>query len=201
MNKNLLSICIALLIGANLFGQFVSDNKTIVNMAPVKTGMKKVSSRSATNPKTCDTDTSYFANISTSIAGGSYQYRSLNIGAGQGLGQFFGAPTTITVSGFRFYGYFIYDTATKVKSTYVTCNLYKAGSDSLPTGPALASKTIKLDTTDGPLLLNRITRNVEFSTAVSCNFLISLQLKVIAQVLNQVSFQMLGNMATVKAVT
>ncbi len=170
MNKNLLSICIALLIGANLFGQFVSDNKTIVNMAPVKTGMKKVSSRSATNPKTCDTDTSYFANLSTSIASGSYQYRSLNIGTGQGLGQFFGAPTTITVSGFRFYGYFIYDTVTKVKSTYVKCNLYKAGSDSLPTGSALATTTIKLDTINGPLYLNKIMRDVSFSTPVACNF-------------------------------
>ena len=170
MNKNLLSICIALLIGANLFGQFVSDNRTIVNMAPVKTGMKKVSSRSATNPKTCDTDTSYFANLSTSIVSNSYQYRSLNIGAGQGLGQFFGAPTTITVSGFRFYGYFIYDTLTKVTSTYVKCNLYKAGSDSLPTGPALATKTIKLDTINGPLYLNKIMRDVSFSTPVACNF-------------------------------
>ncbi len=170
MNKNLLSICIALLIGANLFGQFVSDHRAIISNIPVKTSMKKVSSRSATNPKTCDTDTSYFANISTSISGGSYQYRSLNIGSGQGLGQFFGAPTTITVSGFRFFGYFVYDTTTKVKSTYVKCNLYKAGSDSLPTGPALASTTIKIDTINGPLYLNKITRNVQFSTPVSCNF-------------------------------
>ncbi len=170
MKKNLLSICVALFMSLNLFGQFTSDNYKIISNIPVKTGMKKVSSRSASNPKTCDTDTSYFTNLSTSIASGSYQYRSLTVGQGQGLGQFFGAPTTITVSGFRFYGYFIYDTARKVKSTYVHCRLYKAGADSLPTGSALASTTFKLDTIQGSLLLSRIKRDVYFSTPVDCNF-------------------------------
>ena len=170
MKKNLLSICVALFMSLNLFGQMVSDNHKIISNIPVKSGLTKVSARSATNPKTCDVDTSYFANLSTSISGGSYQYRSLNIGAGQGLGQFFGAPTTITVSGFRFYGYFIYDTTRKVKSTYVHCRLYKAGADSLPSGSALASTTIKLDTIQGPLYLNKIKRDVVFSSAVDCNF-------------------------------
>ena len=170
MKKNLLSLVVALLVSFNVFGQLTTDNHKIISNIPVKSGFKKINGRSATNPKTCDTDTSYFTNLSTSIASGSYQYRSLTVGTGQGLGQFFGAPTTITVSGFRFYGYFVYDTARKVKSTYVHCRLYKAGSDSLPTGSPLAEKTIKLDTIQGPLYLNRITRNVVFSTPVDCNF-------------------------------
>ena len=114
MNKNLLSICIALLIGANLFGQLKSDNRIITLNVPSKSAVKKITGRSASNPKKCGVDTSYFPNQSTSISGGSYQYKSIAISNMNGVGQFYGAPAQITVSGFRFYGYFSYDTLTEI---------------------------------------------------------------------------------------
>lgn len=170
MNKNLLSICIALLIGANLFGQLKSDNKIIALNVPSKSAVKKITSRSASNPKSCDVDTSYFPNQSTSITGGAYQYQSITISKGRGVGQFYGAPTQITVSGFRFYGYFLYDSLTGVKQTTVSCNLYKAGPDSLPMGAPIASVELNLDTVGGNLTISKIKHDVAFSSPVVCDF-------------------------------
>jgi hypothetical protein len=113
MKKHLLSICLTLFISVNLFGQLVQINQPIINDLPVKNTYGKITSRSATNPKSCKGDTSYFPNF------GSTQYQTLSIGTGQSLGQFYGAPTEITVSGFRFYGFFQYDTARKVTKTTI----------------------------------------------------------------------------------
>jgi hypothetical protein len=170
MNKNLLSICIALLIGANLFGQLISDNRIIAVKVPSTSAVKKITSRSASNPKSCDVDTSYFPNLSTSTTGGAYQFKSITISKGRGVGQFYGAPTQITVSGFRFLGYFLYDTLTGIKSTTVSCNIYKAGPDSLPSGPALASVDLSLDTVGGTLTMAKIQHDIAFSSPVVCNF-------------------------------
>ena len=170
MNKNLLSICIALLIGANLFGQLKSDNRIITLNVPSKSAVKKITGRSASNPKKCGVDTSYFPNQSTSISGGSYQYKSIAISNMNGVGQFYGAPAQITVSGFRFYGYFSYDTLTGVKSTTVKCKIYKAGPDSLPTGTALASVDVVLDTVGGNLTIDKMQHDVAFTSPIVCTF-------------------------------
>lgn len=170
MNKNLLSICIALLIGANLYGQLKSDNRIITLNVPSKSAVKKITSRSASNPKSCDVDTSYFPNQSTSVSGGAYQYKSITISQGRGVGQFYGAPTEITVSGFKFYGYFLYDSLTGVKSTTVRCGIYKAGPDSLPMGPPISSVDLKLDTVGGDLTIAKIQHDITFATPVVCNF-------------------------------
>ncbi len=170
MNKNLLSICIALLIGANLYGQLISDNRIIAVKAPSKSAVKKITSRSASNPKSCDVDTSYFPDQSTSVSGGASQYKSITISKGRGVGQFFGAPSQITVSGFRFLGYFLYDTLTGVTSTTVNCNIYRAGPDSLKTGGPLASVDFKLDTVGGTLTMAKIQHDIAFSSPVVCDF-------------------------------
>ncbi len=169
MNKNLLSICIALLIGANLYGQLKSDNRIIAINVPSKSAVKKITSRSASNPKSCGVDTSYFPNQSTSTTGGVYQYQSITISKGRGVGQFYGAPSPITVSGFRFYGYF-YDSLHMVKSTTVTCNIYRAGPDSLPMGIPLASVDLSLDTVGGKLTIPKIQHDIAFSSPIVCNF-------------------------------
>jgi len=164
MKKHLLSICLTLFISVNLFGQLVQIKQPIINDLPVKNTLGKINSRSATNPKSCKGDTSYFPNLGTT------QYQTLSIGTGQGLGQFYGAPTEITVSGFRFYGFLIYDTARKVTKTTIKCRIYKAGADSLPTGSPLATTVIQIDTIQGLLYLSRMTRNVVFTSPVVCNF-------------------------------
>ena len=96
MKSKILITCLALFSSTALFGQLTAVNHKIIG--PTMKGTKmKVQTRSVTSPSQCDEDTSYFPNLST------YQYRSLLVGSGQSYGQFFGAPTEITVSGFRFY--------------------------------------------------------------------------------------------------
>ena len=170
MNKNLLSICIALLIGANLYGQLKSNNRIITVNVPSKSAVKKITSRSASNPKSCDVDTSYFPDQSTSITGGAYQYKSIIISKGGGVGQFYNAPSTITVSGFRFLGYFLYDSLTGVKSTTVSCNIYRAGPDSLPAGGPISSVDLTLNFVGGTLTIDKLQHDIAFSSPVVCNF-------------------------------
>ena len=164
MKKQILSICLTFFLGIHLFGQLVEIKKPVINDLPMKTSLNKITNRSATSPKSCKGDTSYFPNL------GSTQYNTLSIGQGQSLGQFFGAPSEITVSGFRFYGFFIYDTARKVTKTTIKCRIYKAGADSLPTGSPLATTLIQIDTIEGSLYLSRMTRNIVFPSPVVCNF-------------------------------
>ena len=69
MKKHLLSICLTLIISVNLFGQLVQIKQPIINDLPIKNTFGKINSRSATNPKSCTGDTSYFPNF------GSTQYQ------------------------------------------------------------------------------------------------------------------------------
>lgn len=169
--KKILLLLLTITASIGAYAQLVSVNKEIVGPKPIKFNPKdRLTNRSATNPTVCGSDTSYFPNLSTSISGGAYQYRSLLVGPGQSLGQFYGAPQEITVSGFRFYGFYQWDTTVKIGRTSVTCKLYKAGPDSLPTGKALASTVVYIDTIGGTLYLNKIRRDAVFTTPVKCNF-------------------------------
>lgn len=71
---------------------------------------------------------------------------SIPIGAGSAIsmGQWFPAPQAMTVSGFRFVAYLDQTAGNFVQS--VTCNIYTAGTDSLPSGPPLQSILVNVDT-------------------------------------------------------
>ncbi|HHG84261.1 MAG TPA: PKD domain-containing protein, partial [Bacteroidetes bacterium] len=58
------------------------------------------------------------------------------------FGQYFDAPQAITVRGFSFYAYVDSSTSQTVN---LTCRLYLAGADSLPTGNPLATTTVNVD--------------------------------------------------------
>lgn len=161
MKKQLLTCFLSLFLWSSAFGQLIEGKGKLVGSIKMdKINGREISKRSASNPKQCGTDTSLFPNLS------STGYGSLIIGNGQSFGQFFSAPQEIKVTGFRFYAYFLYDTATKVTSTYVNAKIYEAGGDSLPTGSALASVSLKIDTISGNLSLNRLVRQVEFTNPV-----------------------------------
>lgn len=161
MKKQLLTFLLSICLLGSAFGQLIEGKGKLMGTIKMnKINGREISKRSASNPKQCGTDTSYFPNLS------STGYGSLNIGNGQSFGQFFAAPQEITVTGFRFYAYLLYDTNTRVTSTTVNARIYEAGGDSLPTGSALASVSIKIDTLSGNLTLNRLVRDVEFKSPV-----------------------------------
>lgn len=142
------------------FGQFVSDGKVILDK-PYQKSPGNVASRSAQNPTNCDEDTSYFPSYGTTA------YYTVSVKKGSSLGQFFGTPGDIEVSGFTFYSYAIAPSPGKDVKIRLICNLYKAGTDSLPFGSPVASDTIEVDTVMGSnILLSRIQRNAVFDKPV-----------------------------------
>jgi len=150
--KHLLFLLAACSLGS-LKAQFEAEGRVLTNdLAPMPKG---VSSRSASNPKTCGTDTSRFPSYGTTA------YNSITVKTGSALGQFFDTPQDLYVSGFRFYGFSTHAAGSDVN---VICKLYKAGLDSLPTGSALATDTLTLDTVAGSSIpLTRIERNAVWS--------------------------------------
>ena len=149
-------------IMAPMKAQFVDAGKTIVDDVHTATKAGKLQNRSASKPTQCDGDTSMFPSY------GSTAYNSVTIRKGSSLGQFFDAPQTMTVSGFRFYGFSVTPTPAKSVKINLICNLYKAGADSLPSGSPIASDTLLIDTVMGSSIpLSRITLNADFGKAVT----------------------------------
>lgn len=125
----------------------------------------EVSSRSATNPKSCTGDTSFFPSYGTT------GYRFVTVRSGSSLGQFFGAPQDITVSGFRFFAMANAVSPARPVNIRLICNLYKAGADSLPTGTPLASDTVTVDTVMGSnIFLSQIQFDAVFKKPVTVNY-------------------------------
>lgn len=159
--RQLLLILLCVFI-APMKAQFVDAGRTIVDDVHTATKAGKLQNRSAAKPTQCDGDTSMFPSY------GSTAYNSVTIRKGSSLGQFFDAPQTMTVSGFRFYGFSVTPTPAKSVKINLICNLYKAGADSLPSGSPIASDTLLIDTVMGSSIpLSRITLNADFGKAVT----------------------------------
>lgn len=91
-------------------------------------------------------------------------YSALNINnatSAQAAAQYFNAPQPITISGADFYAYKI--DATGGITTNVTVAIYAAGIDSMPTGTALATALVSVDTTFGGGNLNVLEKTATFT--------------------------------------
>jgi len=152
-----------LLFGAaQVQAQFSSPGLPI--QSPVHKLNQEMKLRSAAKPTACKTDTvEYTLYKATAL-------NSISVRKGSSLGQFFGAPQTLTVHGFRFFGWALSGTAASKYTIRVICNLYKAGTDSLPTGSPLASDTITIDTTFGGGRLTVLQKDVFFKKSVTLNY-------------------------------
>lgn len=71
---------------------------------------------------------------------------ALTVGTGSAvsIGQWYPAPQAMTVSGFRFIAYLPQSAGNFVHS--VTCNIYNAGTDSMPSGAPLQTILVNVDT-------------------------------------------------------
>ncbi|MCO6495552.1 MAG: T9SS type A sorting domain-containing protein [Bacteroidetes bacterium] len=118
--------------------------------------------RSISNPTLCSVDTLEYARYN---ATGLYVVTG---NSGRGLAQFYGAPQKLTISGATFYAYISSNPPTP-QTSKVYVNLYKAGSDSLPSGTPLRSDTITLDSTFGNGQLSKIVKHANF-TPISIDF-------------------------------
>lgn len=162
-NKYLIALGLFFSLPFAAFAQLTSTGHTIQGTVKSAIFQRNPFSRSNGTPTPCLQDTSEFPSYGTTA------YNTVSIKKGQSLGQFFNAPQDIKVSGFKFYGFAI-STTSNLKIRAI-CNLYKAGSDSLPTGLVLASDTIELDTVAGSSIpLARIERFANFKKAVTVNY-------------------------------
>jgi len=157
-----LSATLLLFGAAQVQAQFSSPGLPI--QSPVHKLNQEMKLRSAAKPTACKTDTvEYTLYKATAL-------NSISVRKGSSLGQFFGAPQTLTVHGFRFFGWALSATAASKYTIKVICNLYKAGTDSLPTGSPLASDTLTIDTTFGGGRLTVLQKDVFFKKAVTLNY-------------------------------
>lgn len=111
---------------------------------------------------TCGYDTvNYVFNKTT-----QFQTISLNTStSGNTALQWYPAPQPLTISGFEFYAW---QTAGTSAVVTLTCRIFNANpADSLPTGPALATTTVNVDSTFGAGVLTTLRKIAVFSTPVT----------------------------------
>lgn len=82
-------------------------------------------------------------------------------------GQWFDAPQQMMLYGFTF---FAWQSAQTADTVTLTCRVILAGSDSLPTGPVVASTTVQIDSVFGGGSLNVIEKKALFASPVLINF-------------------------------
>lgn len=112
----------------------------------------------------CGVDTVNYTYFKTS----TFRPVSLNASSsGNAFAQWFPAPQSITIEGFDFYAW---QSANTQDTVLLTCNLYRAGADSLPTGAPLRTVTVKVDSTFGSGQITTLIKRAVFSTAVTVNF-------------------------------
>jgi|GEM_PF-1024556 hypothetical protein len=158
MKKLILSLfCVGMFISTQ--AQLQQDNRTI----SFGTGSKQsnVINKGLT---TCNNDT---LDYTLAKATGLQSLNINNATSAQALSQYYNAPQAITVHGATFYAYKL--DATGGTTLNVTVELYLAGTDSMPTGTALASGTITIDTTFGGGSLAALEKSISFASPVTVN--------------------------------
>jgi hypothetical protein len=90
-----------------------------------------------------------------------------NATSAQAISQYFNAPQSITVHGTSFFAYKL--DATGGLTLDATVELYLAGPDSMPTGAALATETVVVDTVFGGGDLAVLEKNISFSSPITVN--------------------------------
>lgn len=162
--KQRIILALTVLISTVSFGQIQSVpgniKGKIYKMSFTRPQHQKLNKRSASNPSSCGQDTVSFTDLA------STGYSQINVGNGQATGQFFGVNQEITISGFRFFAYTPWDSNARVESRDIWCKIFEANKDSLPTGPAIDSVKVAVDTITGTLTFARLTQDAIFNKPI-----------------------------------
>ena len=144
----------------NSFGQLNEIKVKIIDDLKTYSDAKSYK-KSNIKPKACGRDTVEYTRRKASA------FNSISVRKNYSLGQIYGAPQDITVHGFTFYAFSV---DTQPHPIRLICNIYRAGTDSLPSGSPLASDTVTIDTVAGILYLTKLERHATFKTPVTVNF-------------------------------
>jgi hypothetical protein len=169
MTKKITSLFIA------CFSVFVASAQLQSSGVSITDDMNKVffepnsPKRSIQNPKSCKVDTVEFPRYHGTA------YYTINVSQGRSLGQLYSCPQPITLTGFTFYA-FVASVPPSPKKMNLICNVYNAGSDSLPTGSPLRSDTITIDSTFGGGLLSKIEKHASWQAiTLNSNYIITVE--------------------------
>lgn len=137
MKKLVLSLCIIMFVAGSVFSQ-------VMTSASPKTNLVKKS----IIPTKLDADAKYvFADTIAFVSTKWITTSAFLVNNGGSTivaaSQYFRCPQSVTVNGFIFYA-----DADAVPSLNVTCQLYAASATKLPTGAALATATVTVDSLD-----------------------------------------------------
>ena len=155
--KKYLLLTAYLLIQHATFAQFQVIPVSITdNLTKPSISFDNLKNKSSTQPKSCDEDTLEYARYKAS------SFQAISISSGFALGQYYDSPDSVEITGATFYGWVISTSNDKVD---ITVRLYEVGTDSLPTGSAIRTKTIKIDTTFGGGVLTVLRKSLTFDTA------------------------------------
>lgn len=160
--KRFFTIVISLLLLIfNLQAQIAVSSNNRQYAIPNRNHTKTNPVSSLNKTSTCSVDTLEYTiskasalevlNINSSVMGAAYQW--------------FPAPQAITVNGFKFYA--ILDNTLGIASQLVTLSIYNAGIDSMPSGAALRTVTMLIDTNFGNGTLEAIRRRAIFSSPIT----------------------------------
>jgi PKD domain len=129
---------------------------------PSKVRTKVVANTSFGKTTTCGVDTVEYPLLKATSS------RGININAATSAAvayQWYPSMQSITVSGFTFFA-FLSNTA-GILSQNVTVSIFNAGADSMPTGAALRSVTMSIDSVTGSGSLAALSKRVIFGTPVT----------------------------------
>ncbi|MDX1909640.1 MAG: PKD domain-containing protein [Bacteroidia bacterium] len=173
MKKALTLFVASVLMSAAAFAQIEALDVTLTpDRALTKASVRQQMTRTAS----CGPDTLVYGFNKAFL--GDTVFRALGVGGPvvNAAGQLFDMPanTSISVSGFQFYGWSTSADATPVN---VRFSVFAAGATGLPTGNALATTTVSVDTTFGNGAFSTLRRSATFAAPiqVSSDFVLTVE--------------------------
>ena len=136
--------------------QYSIPNRNHTKSSPIFTGLNKTS--------TCSADTIEYPIYKATALNSINLNASTSAAAGY---QWFPAPQAVTVNGFNFFA--ILSSSAGILNQSVTLSIYNAGIDSMPSGAALRTVTMLIDTVVGNGSLAAIRRRAVFSSPITIN--------------------------------
>lgn len=152
-----------------LFAQLEAVPNILINNLPTYQAYHPdLKMKSAQTPKSCDEDTLEYGRYKGTA------YTGIGVFNGYALGQYFDAPDTVEITGTTFYAWGL---SSRNDTVELTVKLYKAGTDTLPTGSAIRTAKIKIDTVFAGGVLTALRRSVVFDTSYKTNepFIITIE--------------------------
>lgn len=163
--KKVLPLILVMILGAGVFAQGIQPINAELNpdiRIPNKANLLQNGARTAT----CGPDTLLYGFFKTLLSDTAFQALPASSGGVvSGFGQLLEVPfTPVTITGFTFYAWNIDNTG---GTHSVTCSVFDVDANGLPSGAALATTTITIDTVFGNGLFSALQRNVTFPTPIT----------------------------------